>query len=537
MLVHTIDKKLVLLIFAFFFIINALSSGGHLDWWDGIEAYLVTESMILKGTAKLDPAVPSVEKLGFNVNYTVYANKAIQSGNNSISKITPLEPVYTVRSLPLSAIAIPFYYVGLFVSITPIASIGLFANSLFISLTAIVIFCILVELNHSTRLAFALSLIYSVCSFVWPYNTSFWVQPLQGLLLVSSMFFLVKARHFNGSFMCDYTFLRTRFKGFFLHGIAGLLFGMSVFAHPVSLMFLPVYILYSYFSDIKRRGFILFILFLSVTLFFVSLTNYYRFGSFTEFGYGQFSSLATHNGWKGLLGLLLSPGSGLFFYFPLAVLLPIAARNFYNENKLLFISCAYIIVSSWIYYGTLSFGAEPIAWSGGVAWGPRYLVPVLPFIMIMLSNMWQHLRRNLFLKIFVTSLCVLGFYVNLTGVLLWFQYGLTYGWDKQALADHPNSLEVMTWNPVYSPIVLHTKALIEDYASTLDPTRYHNTAWNWIAYGTAPCSYDLYLYCTYGIGPALGLFFILGVLAIFILRKTNLSMRCFRNYIRATASR
>ena len=537
MLVHTIDKKLVLLIFAFFFIINLVTSGGHLDWWDGIEAFLVTESMVLKNTAKLDPSVPSVEKLGFNVNYTVYANKAIQSGNNSNFKMTPQEPVYTVRSILLSAIAIPFYHAGLFFSNTPITSIGLFANSLFISLTAIVIFCISVELNRSTKLAFALGLVFSVCSFVWPYNTTFWVQPLQGLLLISSMFFLVKARHHNGSFLCDYTFLRTRSKRFFLYGTAGVLYGISVFAHPASLIFLPAFTLYSYFSDTKRKGFILFASFLCVTLFFVTLTNYYRFGSFTEFGYGQFSSLATHNGWKGILGLLLSPGAGLLFYFPLSVLLPLAARNFYYENKVLFISCGYIIVSSWLYYGTLSFGAEPIAWSGGVAWGPRYLVPVLPFIMILLGSMLQHLRKKYFLKILAVSLCVVGFYVNMTGVLLWFQYGLTYGWDKQALADHPNSLEVMTWNPIYSPIVLHTKALIEDYPSSLDPTRYHNTAWNWIAYGTAPCSFDLYLYCTYGIGPVLGIFFVLAVLAVIIFKKLNLSTGHYVKYIsRATAT-
>ena len=49
-----------------------------MDSWDGIESFLITESMVLKHTAKLDPTVPGVEKLNFDVRYTVFANKAIR---------------------------------------------------------------------------------------------------------------------------------------------------------------------------------------------------------------------------------------------------------------------------------------------------------------------------------------------------------------------------------------------------------------------------------------------------------------------------
>jgi len=125
----------------------------------------------------------------------------------------------------------------------------------------------------------------------------------------------------------------------------------------------------------------------------------------------------------------------------------------------------------------------------------------------MLGSIFPRLNRLFFLKILVAILCVAGFYVNLSAVLLWFQYGITYGWEKQGLANRPDSLEIMTWNLMHSPIVLHSKALIEDYPSDLDPIRYSNTSWNWIAYGTAPCSYDLYLYCAYGLGSVLGNFF------------------------------
>lgn len=154
LLPHFHDRKLVLLLFVFFFLINIISSGGHLDWWDGTEAFLVTESMVLKNTAKLDPFVPSVKELGFNVNYTVYANNAMQSRSNANLSNTTLEPVYTVRSLLLSAVGVPFYLSGLLMNISPFLTIGLLVNTLILSLTSLSIFCISIEVHQSRKIVF-----------------------------------------------------------------------------------------------------------------------------------------------------------------------------------------------------------------------------------------------------------------------------------------------------------------------------------------------------------------------------------------------
>ena len=156
----------------------------------------------------------------------------------------------------------------------------------------------------------------------------------------------------------------------------------------------------------QKQNFILLLLILGTVLFLTGLTNYARYHSFTEFGYGYFSTLAAHNGWKGLIGLLVSPGAGLIFYFPLAILLPLGAKYMYKENKSLFYLCLYIIVANWIYFGTLSFGFEPASWSGGVAWGPRYLLPVVPFMLIILGSIFQNIKKRILLKSIVLGLCI-----------------------------------------------------------------------------------------------------------------------------------
>jgi hypothetical protein len=514
---HTTDKKLTFLVFIFFFLINIITSGGHLDWWDGTEAFLVTESMVLKQTAKLDPAVPSVKDLGFNVNYTVYANTALQKGNISNPSSVTLEPIYTVRSLLLSAAAVPFYYAAVIFSASPVVTIGLFVNSLFISLTAVIIFCICIEVQRSNKIALAMSLIYCVCSFVWPYNATFWVQPLQGFLLISSAYFILLTSHHNHSFLCNYVLERKR-KSLLFAGLAGLSLGLSVFAHPTSLILIPAFLVYAFFSAMRHQkmDLILLLIIMGTVLFLAGLTNYLRYHSFTEFGYGYFSTLAAHNGWKGLIGLLVSPGAGLIFYFPLAILLPLGAKYMYKKNKSLFYLCLYIIVANWIYYGTLSFGFEPASWSGGIAWGPRYLLPVLPFMLIILGNIFQNIKKRIFLKYIILGLCIAGFYVNLSGVLIWFQYGLMYGWTFERLAAVPNYMDTMAWLPYYSPIVLHTKALLADYVSTIHPEQYVNTLWQWTGYGNAPCKYDFYIYCKLGTIPFVATTVSIGVIGVLI---------------------
>ena len=151
-------------------------------------------------------------------------------------------------------------------------------------------------------------------------------------------------------------------------------------AQPTSLVLIPGFIAFSIFSmRHHKKALVSFLIALVITSFFVGLLNYVRFGSFTSFGYGYYSSLATHNGWRGLIGLFISPGAGLIFYFPIAIMVLLAFKYIYRKNKALFFLSIYVIIINWLDIGTLSFGFEPYSWSGAIAWGPRYLIPVLPF--------------------------------------------------------------------------------------------------------------------------------------------------------------
>src|SRR5205823_177812 len=93
-------------------------------------------------------------------------------------------------------------------------------------------------------------------------------------------------------------------------------------------------------------------------------------------------------------------------------------------------------------------------------------------------------------------------------------------YDQTFPHTHISSYDVMTWNPYYSPIILSLKVLMSDFVSKI-PNEF-------IANGLAPCSYDIYIFCKFGIIPMLLLSGVIVILVFLILREiTGFSPRSF----------
>jgi Dolichyl-phosphate-mannose-protein mannosyltransferase len=498
------NRRLPFLVFIFFFFVNLTSSGGHLDPFDGVQSFLVTESMVLKHSAKLYPDIPSIEKLHWDVRVT----DAVDPNTKTV------KPTYQDKGLLISAVSTPFYYAALFFSASPISVVPLFVNSMIISLIAVVIFYFSLEIYRSKKIAFVLSLIFGVCSFAWPYISTFEAQPLQTLCIITAAYFIyLSTRDTRDTINKN----NSNNKAIYFPSLGGILLGFSIFAHPASIVVIPGFIAYVIFVMRRnKKSIISFLVSLGIIIIFVGLVNYWRYGSFTDFGYGVYTQ---HEGWTGLIGLLISPGSGIIFYFPIVILLPLAFKYMYNMEKRLFFLFIYILVATWLMYGTLS-DIETSSWNGSVSWGPRYFISILPFITIASGTLLLNLKNRLFLKTTIITLCVAGFFVNLLGILIWYDYGYSYGLKVGGLMKYevpPNnritpsfmqynrgvvtSSEFITYVPNYSPIILHLGALISNYPSHIQITpAFLNSYWS---YGNAPCSYDLYIYCKFGTIPIL----------------------------------
>lgn len=485
-----VKKKIIFLIFSFFLAINILSNGGHFDANDGIETFLVTESMVLKHTAKLDPTVPSINTLHFDIHSTMNALQSLQTGK-SLGPHDPMEPRYSNRPLLLSLIVIPIYLIANLTNASPIALVALLFNSTVLALTSVIVFCFSAELLKSRKIGFITSLIFSISSFAWPYNTSFFPQPIEGLFWISAVFYIHKSSlSKKNAHVC--------LGAFFI--------GLSLFVQPTSLIVMPGFLAYSILGLKDHKKIILFISIACTLLLSAGYLNYLRFGSPFDFGYGQYQTIAVHHGWIGLLGLIFSPGAGILFFFPVCILLPFAIRKMYQKDKRLCLLFSYVLIITWLYVGTSSFG-EPYAWSGAGGWGPRYLVPITPFISIALAYLFTSITKPI--KIIMTFLTAVGFVVNLAGILVWYAYGYSYGWVIEHLWKSKNSLNDMTWIPQYSPIILHFKSLISNYVGTIDISYYPT---GYMRVGLYSCPIDSYIYCKEGLIPI-----IIGIIIICIL--------------------
>jgi hypothetical protein len=177
---------------------------------------------------------------------------------------------------------------------------------------------------------------------------------------------------------------------------------------------------------------------------------------------------------------------------------------------------------AWLYFGTIDINDGSRFWSGAIAWGPRYLIPTLPLIVIMLGGLIKYPRKPNTKRLINVSLiltCVAGFIVNLGGVLVWTEYGLIYGFEHEKLG--AGAEEITTWDPKYSPIVLHMKMISENYVAGIPVQDYKNTGWGYATYGLAPCQYDLYILCKFGGVPLVILSGAAILLATIILRRNK----------------
>lgn len=147
--------------------------------------------------------------------------------------------------------------------------------------------------------------------------------------------------------------------------------------------------------------------------------NWYRFGNPLTSGYiagEEFSAIW----WQGLVGLTISPGRGLLWYTPWLPLALFGTLRLWRRDRALTL----VIAGSALLYVLVY--AKWYLWSGGYAWGPRFLVPIVPLLALLVAPLlepdarpqpappggWRGL-------LWFTGL--LGFLVNGIGVLWDFQ--------------------------------------------------------------------------------------------------------------------
>jgi len=295
--------------------------------------------------------------------------------------------VFCKKGPALALLAVPIYWLTSALPGVGLLQGTLLFNMLVTAATALLVWRTALALGCGQWTGVAAALLYGLATIAWPYATHFFGEPLSALALLASLYTLLRLRQTR----------RLRYAW-----AAGLAAGLLIAGNAAHAVLLPFFLLYlwhacrasnsqqavdgSRLSDfqIGLRASAAYLAPLAGVVALLACYNWVRFGYLLQTGY-HFQAGEGFNGplVQGLWGLLLSPYRGLFWYTPLAVAALLSWPRFITRHKeegwlLAAVSGALVLLFArwWM-------------WWGGFAWGPRFLVPLTPFLVIVLTPMLE----------------------------------------------------------------------------------------------------------------------------------------------------
>jgi len=282
-------------------------------------------------------------------------------------------------------------------------------NPIIMALTVLVFFNFCLRLTKSLDNAFITSILLGSSTIIWAYSSTFWTQPIVTFCLFSAFYFLFRFRKEP-----NILFLLS----------AGALLGFSFITRYASIISAPFFALYiiSFHWREKRKILFSFAMFMLPFVFFLLLQmgwNFYRFGSLLSVG-------AKHQAhWKFTFGgkpyislpaMLIGLSRSIFVFSPPLILFFFGIKKFFNKHRIEAIALLGIIIIYFLFYSKFSF------WMAPSSWGPRFLVPMTPFVLLPAC---LFIEKTQWKKIVTYTLLILGIFVQLIGVLLPLQTGAT----------------------------------------------------------------------------------------------------------------
>jgi hypothetical protein len=311
-------------------------------------------------------------------------------------------------------------------------------------------------LGYGRRAVILTTLMLAFGTFLWPHSRTFFAEPLVGLCLLGSFYLLL--RHYPKEEM------RTRDR--VMLAVSGALFAGAVAAKVQYAVTLPAYLVYLVLAGkgrlgIRDRGTGIGIWLAGMVggLVPLFLYNLAVFGGALTTGYGaDLKGTFKTPLYEGVFGLLVSPGKGLLWYaLPVALAAwgfsRFAARNGAAAG---FVGSLFVLLVG--FFGLYVF------WPGDGAWGPRYLFPLLAFVMLpALASVEVALEtRAPWGRVAIGAVFASGVLVNLLGSAVNFDTYINVQGDEAA----------RYWNPASSPIVGHARLLgqrVDEWAARLSP--------------------------------------------------------------------
>ena len=292
---------------------------------------------------------------------------------------------YGKAGIGLPIVEMPFVAVALGLSrIRPlqepqaIAVVLSLMNPLLMACTVVVVLRLCQSIDCPTAAARSIAAMFSLGTLAWVYAGVDGTEPLQALCLAIALLCLIRDN------------ARVSARGLAISSIA---LTFAVITKPANAVLVPAFAGYvgltlrghhlTLLKALRRLSY--FIAPLAAGVVFLLWLNSIRFGSVFETGY-------EHNAFRnpfgrGIYGLTLSFNKGIVFYSPLVLLAPFGVWMMRTGHRR---EAALTVVASLSYVLLL---AKYDMWGAGWAFGPRYLVPLLPLLMLPVARTFTAGRR------------------------------------------------------------------------------------------------------------------------------------------------
>ena len=424
-------KKIFFLIFGIVFIIFLFTSDGH--------RYTMDEDMgaqMALGMTTLEPHPDFVDggteqesKSFFNMGRLFNPNNAGPVCTNGITCF-PVSVFYSATEVPFIALN---HYFHIITNDTHVFSIEDFADAhyvfwrnsenpdfvflelfyapFFLAFSVGIFFLICLEYKFTRQTSIILSFVLAFSTIIWAYsNTSLNVVPTVLFVLLGYLFFK--------------KFRRLNQNKFLLLSSASFAFAFLI-REDVILFILPIW-LFLLVNFLKRNSKIYTVVFYSVPLLFSyylhrllnphdSPLRYIQSEDSTPTALGaELAGFIPLNSASHVItasfGSLFAPGVGLFIFSPILITVFFSFPDFFRKHKsecLLFLS--FLVLN-------IFYHAEMTNWHGLSAWGSRYLLMLIPFLLIPLGASLEQ-RGKKFMLLLILILGTLGVLFNLSYVI------------------------------------------------------------------------------------------------------------------------
>ncbi len=323
-----------------------------------------TQSLVLNGTM--------ARTIGFNVDPSIQEDGTPWPQQ----KYEPLQVI----------LAVPFFWIG-----HHLADIGrlhtVFTLNIFImALTALSLYTIALRRGYSLAVAWWGALIFGVATAAWPYSRWIFREPVMGLFVLWSFHFATQIPNI------------TQRKSVWRQALLTVLtIVAAILTKQIGWLILPAIAL-SLFStrDIWRHALpavvIPALIFGSLILVVMFLQPDVEEGRYSFTRWTDFDTLTWKSVPESLLGYHVSPARSLWLFSPILTAGWVGAVMLWRKGQWRVVvgpALALILVSA-------SYGItrQSTVWNGGWGWGPRYMVPFVPVLMLWVLPILEWLFRK-----------------------------------------------------------------------------------------------------------------------------------------------